>query len=167
MKRMFGADYNKMPDLNNKLYEMRRELLDAVRNEAEKLGVDSSDAIMRLNEAYDRTGKGPAPARKMPMFKDRGVMGPSTVSPDQKTDEYDPSAPDYETHTKPMYDKAIQWINKNGGDGPSQAKKDAFDQMKAGSISSQLYKVIEEILLPRIMKTPARPPMMGPTRRNK
>jgi len=167
MKRMFGADYNKMPDLNKKLYEMRQELFDAVTEEAEKLGVEPSAAIMRLNEAFDKTGKGPAPARKMPMFKDRGVMSPSTVSPDQKTDEYDPSAPDYETHTKPMYDKAIQWINKSGNVGPSQAKKDAFDQMKAGSISPQLYAVIEEILLPRIMKIPARPPMMGPTKRNK
>ena len=30
MKRMFGADYNKMPGLNAKLYENRQELNDAV-----------------------------------------------------------------------------------------------------------------------------------------
>jgi hypothetical protein len=167
MKRMFGPDYNNMPGLNNKLYQMRQELFDAVTNEAEKLGAEPSDAIMRLNEAFDRTGKGPAPARKIPMFKDRGVTGPSGFDPDQSNDEYDPAAPDYDLNTKPMYDMAMNWIKNNGGFGPSQAKKDAFDQMKAGKISAQLYKVIAEHLDVRIMKTPARKPPMGPFRGTK
>jgi hypothetical protein len=167
MKRMFGPDYNNMPGLNNKLYQMRQELFDAVTNEAEKLGVEPSNAIMRLNEAFDRTGKGPAPARKIPMFKDRGVTGPSGFDPDQSTDEYDPSAPDYDLNTKPMYDKAMDWIKKNGNMGASQAKKDAFDQMKAGLISPELYRVIAEHMDVRIMKTPARKPPMGPYRGSK
>ena len=167
MKRMFGPDYNNMPGLNQKLYQMRQELFDAVTNEAEKLGVEPSDAIMRLNEAFDRTGKGAAPARKIPMFKDRGVMGPSGFDPNQSTEEYDPAAPDYDLNTKPMYDIAMNWIKNNGNNGPSQAKKDAFDQMKAGKISAQLYKVIAEHLDVMIMKTPARKPPMGPFRRDK
>jgi len=167
MKRMFGPDYNNMPGLNKKLYQMRQELFDAVTNEAEELGVEPSDAIMRLNEAFDRTGKGAAPARKIPMFKDRGVMGPSGFDPNQSTDEYDPSAPDYDLNTKPMFDKAMDWIKKNGSFGPSQAKKDAFDQMKAGLISPELYRVIAEHMDVRIMKTPARKPPMGPYRGSK
>lgn len=39
--------------------------------------------------------------------------------------------------------------------------------MKSGEVSPQLYKVIEEILNPRIMKTPARKAPMGPFRREK
>ena len=167
MKRMFGPDYNNMPGLNKKLYQMRQELFDAVTNEAEELGVEPRDAIMRLNEAFDRTGKGAAPARKIPMFKDRGVMGPSGFDPDQSTDEYDPTAPDYDLNTKPMFDKAMDWIKKNGDMGASQAKKDAFDQMKAGLISPELYRVIAEHMDVRIMKTPARKPPMGPYRGSK
>ena len=167
MKRMFGPDYNNMPGLNKKLYQMRQELFDAVTNEAEELGVEPRDAIMRLNEAFDRTGKGAAPARKIPMFKDRGVMGPSGFDPDQSTDEYDPTAPDYDLNTKPMFDKAMDWIKKNGDMGASQAKKDAFDQMKAGLISPELYRVIAEHMDVRIMKTPARKPPMGPFRGSK
>ena len=167
MKRMFGPDYNNMPGLNKKLYQMSQELNDAVTEEALELGVKPSEAIMRLNESFDRSGKGPAPARKMPMFKDRGVTGPSGFDPNQSTDEYDPSAPDYDLNTKPMFDKAMDWIKKNGGMGASQAKKDAFDQMKAGIISPKLYQVIAEHMDVRIMKTPARKPPMGPFRGTK
>jgi hypothetical protein len=168
MKRMFGPDYNNMPGLNKKLYQMRQELFDAVTNEAEELGVEPSDAIMRLNEAFDRTGKGAAPARKIPMFKDRGVMGPSGFDPDQSTEEYDPAAPDYDLNTKPMYDIAMNWIKKNSiNNGPSLAKKKAYDQMKAGIISAQLYEVIAEHLDVMIMKTPAIKPPMGPFRGSK
>ena len=167
MKRMFGPDYNNMPGLNKKLYQMRQELNDAVTEEALELGVKPSEAIMRLNESFDRSGKGPAPARKMPMFKDRGVTGPSGFDPNQSTDEYDPSAPDYDLNTKPMFDKAMDWIKKNGNKGASQAKKDAFDQMKAGLISPELYQVIAEHMDVRIMKTPARKPPMGPFRGTK
>jgi hypothetical protein len=168
MKRMFGPDYNNMPGLNQKLYQMRQELTDAVIAEADKLGVESSGALMRLNEAFDRTGKGQQPARKIPMFKDRGVMGPSGFDPNQSTDEYDPAAPDYDLNTKPMYDLSMNWIKKNSNNnGPSQAKKKAYDQMKAGIISAELYEVIAEHLDVMIMKTPARKPPMGPFRRDK
>ena len=168
MKRMFGPDYNNMPDLNEKLYQMQQELADAVEAEADKLGVDPSGALMRLNEAYDRTGKGRQPERKMPMYKDRGVMGPSVFDPNQKDDEYDPAAPDYDLNTKPMYDLAMNWIKRNSNNnGPSQAKKKAYDQMKAGIISPQLYEVIAEHLDVMIMKTPARKPPMGPFRGTK
>jgi hypothetical protein len=167
MKRMFGPNYNNMPGLNQKLYQMRQELTDAVRSEAEELGVPVNKAIMRLNESFDRTGKGQQPGRKIPMFKDRGVMGPSGFDPNQDTEEYDPAAPDYDLNTKPMYDIAMNWIKKNGNNNASQAKKDAFDQMKAGLISPELYRVIAEHMDVRIMKTPARKPPMGPYRGSK
>jgi hypothetical protein len=66
-----------------------------------------------------------------------------------------------------MSDKAMDWIKKNGGMGASQAKKDAFEQMKAGLISPELYRVIAEHMDVRIMKTPARKPPMGPYRGSK
>ncbi len=168
MKRMFGPDYNNMPGLNQKLYQMKQQLTDAVRSEAEELGVPVNEAIMRLNESFDRSGKGQQPERKMPMYKDRGVMGPSGFDPNQDTEEYDPAAPDYDLNTKPMYDLAMNWIKKNSrNNGPSQAKKKAYDQMKAGIISAELYEVIAEHLDVMIMKTPARKPPMGPFRRDK
>jgi hypothetical protein len=167
MKRMFGPDYNKIPDLNVKLYKNRQELNDAVVVEAEENGVKVSDAIMRLNAAYDKTGKGYQLQRKVPMYTDRGVTGPSVFDPTQDTENYDPTKSDYDLNTVPMYDKAMQWINKNGGDGPSQAKKDALDAKNARKISPQLYAVIEEILQPRIMQTPARKNPMGPFRKDK
>ena len=168
LKRMTGRpDYNKMKNLHEFITKNYMDLVDAIKEEAERLEVPASDAIMRLDQASDKTTGIITPQRRIPMYKDRGVTGPSVFDPSQREDEYDPAAPDYETHLRPMYDKAMQWINKNGGDGPSQAKKDAFDAMKKGKVSPQLYAVIEEILNPRIMKTPAREVPMGPYRKNK
>ena len=168
MKRMFGQKYNELENLNELITKNYQELHDAVKAEAEKLGVPANEAIMRLDQASTNTRGIVTPQRRMPMYKDRGVTGPSAFDPSQKeVEKYDPAAPDYETHLRPMYDKAMQWINRNGGDGPSQAKKDAFDAMNKKEISPMLYKVIEEILNPRIMKTPARKAPMGPYRKNK
>jgi hypothetical protein len=164
MKRMFGPDYNNMPNLNEIITKNYSKLVAAVTEEAEKLGVEPSEAIMRLEKASTGTRGTMMPIRN----RQPGVgFGPSTVSPDQSTDEYDPSAPDYDLNTKPMSDKAMDWIKKNGGDGASQAKKDAFDQMKAGLISPELYRIIAEHMDVRIMKTPARKPPMGPYRGSK
>lgn len=167
MKRMFGADYNNLPGLNSKMIQNRQEIHDAVVAEAQENGVKENDAIMRLNAGYDKTGRGYQLGRKVPIYTDRGVTGPSVFDPTQDTENYDPAKGDYDLNTVPMYDKAMQWINRNGGKGPSQAKKDAFDAKNAREISPQLYAVIEEILQPRIMKTPARIPPMGPFRKEK
>jgi len=168
MKRMFGTKYNELENLNELITKNFQELSDAVKIEADKLGVPASEAIMRLNKSSDNTRGIVTPQRKNPMFKDRGVTGPSTSDPSQKeVQKHDPTAPDYDLNIRPMYDKAMQWINKNGGEGPSQAKKDAFDAMNNKEISPMLYKVIEEILDVRIMKTPARKVPMGPFRKDK
>lgn len=168
MKRMFGQKYNELENLNELITKNYQELSDAIKIEADKLGVPANDAIMRLNESSDNTRGIITPQRRTPMYKDRGVTGPSTFDPTQKeVEKYDPAAPDYNLNIRPMYDKAMQWINKNGGDGPSIAKKDAFDAMNKKEISPMLYKVIEEILNVRIMKTPARKAPTGPFRREK
>lgn len=116
MRRMYGPDYNKMRNLNEIITKDYSKLVAAVTEEAIKLDVEPREAIMRLEKASEGTRGTTMPIRnRQPGFG----FGPSTVSPDQSTDEYDPAAQDYETHTKPMYDKAIQWINRNGGNGPS------------------------------------------------
>jgi hypothetical protein len=73
----------------------------------------------------------------------------------------------YRQEKLPIFNLAEKWIKNNGSAGPSQAKKDAYDQMKAGKLRPGLYDVIVELLQAKINQTPARPPMMGPTKRDK
>jgi len=166
MKKMFGADYNNMPNLNEMINKNYSKLVALVTEEAEKLGVEPSLAIMRLEKASTGTReKFVMPVRN----KQPGVgVPPSTVSPDQSTGEME-SEDDriYRQEKLPIFNLAEKWIKNNGSKGPNQAKKDAYDQMKAGKLRPGLYDVIVELLQGTIMKTPARPPMVGPTRRNK
>jgi len=166
MKRMFGADYNNMPNLNEMINKNYSKLVELVTEEAEKLDVEPSKAIMRLEKASIGTRE----RFVMPVRNRQPGVGvpPSTVSPDQSTGEME-SEDDriYRQEKLPIFNLAEKWIKNNGNKGANQAKKDAYDQMKAGKLRPGLYDVIVELLQGTIMKTPARPPMIGPTRRDK
>jgi len=166
MKRMFGADYNNMPNLNEMINKNYSKLVELVTEEAEKLDVEPSKAIMRLEKASIGTRE----RFVMPVRNRQPGVGvpPSTVSPDQSTGEME-SEDDriYRQEKLPIFNLAEKWIKNNGNKGANQAKKDAYDQMKAGKLRPGLYDVIVELLQGTIVKTPARPPMMGPTRRDK
>jgi hypothetical protein len=166
MKRMYGPGYNKMRNLNEIITKDYSKLVAAVTEEAIKLEVDPSDAIMRLEKASIGTrDKFMMPVRN----RQPGVgVPPSTVSPDQNTGEMESEDErKYRQEKLPIFNLAEKWIKNNGGAGPNQAKKDAYDQMKAGKLRKGLYDVIVELLQGKINQTPARPSMMGPTRRDK
>ena len=166
MKRMFGADYNNKPNLNEIITKNYSKLVEAVTAEAIKLDVDPNDAIMRLEKASTGTRE----RFVMPVRNRQPGVGvpPSTVSPDQNTGEMESEDErKYRQEKLPIFNLAEKWIKNNGSAGPSQAKKDAYDQMKAGKLRKGLYDVIVELLQAKINQTPARPPMMGPTRRDK
>jgi hypothetical protein len=166
MRRIYGPDYNKMRNLNEIITKDYSKLVAAVTEEAIKLEVDPSDAIMRLEKASIGTrDKFMMPVRN----RQPGVgVPPSTVSPDQNTGEMESEDErKYRQEKLPIFNLAEKWIKNNGGDGPNQAKKDAYDQMKAGKLRKGLYDVIVELLQGKINQTPARPSMMGPTRRDK
>jgi hypothetical protein len=167
LKRMTGRpDYNKMENLGQFINKNYNKLLDAVEQEAEKIGADVSEAIMRL----DKASTGTRERFVMPVRNRQPGVGvpPSTVSPDQSTGEME-SEDDriYRQEKLPIFNLAEKWIKNNGNKGANQAKKDAYDQMKAGKLRPGLYDVIVELLQGKINQTPARPSMMGPTRRDK
>jgi hypothetical protein len=86
LKRMTGRpDYNKMENLGQFINKNYNKLLDAVEQEAEKIGADVSEAIMRL----DKASTGTRERFVMPVRNRQPGVGfpPSTVSPDQSTGE--------------------------------------------------------------------------------
>lgn len=168
MKRMTGRpDYNKMKDLGKFITQNYSDLVAAVKEEADKLGVPASDAIMRLDKASKITSDTfTMPIRnKQPDF---GAFGPSTVSPDQSTGEVE-SEDDrkYRQEKLPIFNLAKNWIKKFGKDGPSMTKLEATKQFREGKMTVEKYNMIVELLDKSIKQTPARKVPMGPFRREK
>jgi hypothetical protein len=167
MKRKTGRpDYNKMNDLGEFITQNYSDLVAAVKEEAERLNVPASDAIMRLDKASKITSN----TFTMPIRNKQPGVGvpPSTVSPDQSTGEME-SEDDrkYRQEKLPIFNLAKAWIKKFGKDGPSMTKLEATKQFREGKMSIEKYKAIVELLDRSIMKTPARKVPMGPFRREK
>ena len=166
LKRMTGRpDYNRMKDLGTFITKNYSDLVAAVTEEAEKLGVPANQAIMRLDKASDITSD----RFVMPIRNRQPGVGvpPSTVSPDQSTGEME-SEDDriYRQEKLPIFNLAEKWIKRNGGKGANQAKYEATQQLRSGKLRKGLYDVIIE-LLTSSDKTPARKVPMGPFRREK
>lgn len=167
MKRMTGRpDYNKMKDLGKFITENYSDLVAAVTAEAEKLNVDPSDAIMRLEKASKITSD----TFVMPIRNKQPGVGvpPSTVSPDQSTGEME-SEDDrkYRQEKLPIFNLAKNWIKKFGKDGPSMTKLEATKQFREGKMTVEKYNMIVELLDRSIKQTPARKVPMGPFRKEK
>ena len=167
LKRMTGrSDYNKMDNLGQFINKNYNKLQNAVTQEAEVLGADVSEAIMRL----DKASTGTRERFVMPIRNRQPGVGvpPSTVSPDQSTGEME-SEDDriYRQEKLPMFNLAEKWIKKFGKDGPSMTKLEATKQFREGKMSIEKYKAIVELLDRSIMKTPARKVPMGPFRGEK
>lgn len=167
LKRMTGRpDYNKMDNLGQFINKNYNKLQNAVTQEAEVLGADVSEAMMRL----DKASTGTRERFVMPVRNRQPGVGapPSTVSPDQSTGEME-SEDDriYRQQKLPIFNLAEKWIKRNGGDGHSQAKLEATRQLRAGKLRQGLYDVIVELLQDKINQTPARKAPMGPFRREK
>jgi len=168
LKRMTGRpDYNKMKNLHEFITKNYMDLVDAIKEEAERLEVPASDAIIRLDQASDKSsGTFTMPIRnKQPDF---GAFGPSTVSPDQSTGEME-SEDDrkYRQEKLPIFNLATNWIKKFGKDGPSMTKLEATKQFRAGKMTVEKYNMIVELLDRSIKQTPARKVPMGPFRKEK
>lgn len=167
MKRMTGRpDYNKMKNLGKFITENYSDLVEAVTLEAQKLNVDPSDAIMRLDKASRITSD----TFTMPIRNRQPGVGvpPSTVSPDQSTGEME-SEDDrkYRQEKLPIYNLAKNWIRKFGKDGPSMTKLEATKQYREGKMTVDKYNMIVELLDKSIKQTPARKVPMGPFRKEK
>ena len=155
-----------MKNLHEFITKNYMDLVDAIKEEAERLEVPASDAIIRLNQASDKTsGTFTMPIRN----KQPGVgVPPSVFSPDQSTGE-DVGEDDrkYRQEKLPIFNLATNWIKKFGKDGPSMTKLEATKQFRAGKMTVEKYNMIVELLDRSIKQTPARKVPMGPFRKEK